>query len=176
MKNSLLPLLALLLGIAPAFAQDYDRTNRIVLGYGQYNFYEDSDQSRGAVRLEARLGKVEVWKLHPWIGVEVGERGGQLYVAGLETDIDLSDEWVLTLQSGIGYFNDGGHNANEDYYPPEGFKARSQIELGYKFENDARISAGFSHASNAGIKFPNPSGNQIFLNVQYPLGDEALAN
>lgn len=176
MKTLLSLLLAIMSITAPTLADDTQRTNRIVLGYGQYNFYEDSEQSRGAVRLEARLGEIAVWKLHPWIGVEVGERGGQFYVAGLETDIDLNEDWVITLQSGIGYFNDGGHNANEDYYPPEGFKARSQIELGYKFENDARISGGFSHASNAGVKFPNPSGNQVFLNLQYPLSYKSLAD
>lgn len=169
MKNILFALFALFIPASAALAQDDSRTNRIVLGYGQYGFYKGGDESRHSVHLEARLGKIQVWKTHPWVGVEYNERGSHAAYVGLESDIDLGAGFVATLQAGAGYFNDGKHNRNRDYYPPEGFKIRTQAELGYEFNNGYRLGAGFSHSSNAGTKFPNPGGNQLSLKAHIPV-------
>ncbi|MBU6234784.1 MAG: acyloxyacyl hydrolase [Alphaproteobacteria bacterium] len=150
---------------------DDDRTNRIVFGYGQYGFYKSTDESRHSFHLEARMAEIPVWKFHPWVGVEYNEAGSNAAYAGLETDMDINENWVVTLQAGAGYFNDGKHNRNRDYYPPEGFKIRTQAEIGYKFENGYQLSFGASHSSNAGTKFPNPGGNMLSINAHVPIGN-----
>lgn len=170
MTRLIFALLFIMYSTMPAIADELeDATNRIVFGYGQYGFYKGQEDSRQSFHLEARMAEVQVWKMHPWVGVEYNERGSHAAYAGLESDIDLGSNFVLTLQAGAGYFNDGGHNPNRDYYPPEGFKIRTQAEIGYTFEDGYRLSAGFSHSSNAGTKYPNPGGNQLSINAHVPM-------
>ena len=44
---------------------------------------------------------------------------------------------------------------------------RSQVELGYQFENQSRLSLAFSHISNAELGDDNP-GTEV-LNLYYHL-------
>lgn len=170
MTRLLLALFLIMYSVTPSLADELeDATNRIVFGYGQYGFYKGGGDSRNSAHLEARLGRIHVWKLHPWVGLEYNESGSNAAYAGLESDIDLGNNFVLTLQAGAGYFNDGAHNRNRDYYPPEGFKIRTQAEIGYNFDGGYRVSAGFSHSSNAGVKYPNPGGNQLSINAHVPM-------
>ena len=165
MKNLLIGLFFIMSLSSAAFADDGD--DRIVLGVHRYHFYAAPD-ARDAARLDVRLGSIHIWKFHPWIGGEIGEKGESFVGAGIETDIDLTDHIYTTIQSGPGYFDDGNDNSNYDYYPPSGFKIRTQLELGYKFDNAFRLSTGYTHTSNAGISYPNPGGNQLGINLHVP--------
>ena len=176
-----LPLLAVIMSLSgPVWAQetssDYegDRTNRIVFGGGLYNVIDDGAKDPvDTFRLEARLGEIPVWKFHPWLGIEVVDAEFGWIGAGLESDIELTDWLVLTLQTGVGYFDDGGHGGDDDlerpYNPESGFEFRHQVELAVKTENDWRIGVGFSHMSNLGIGDTfNPGIESVTLNVHMP--------
>ncbi|HEY8964792.1 MAG TPA: acyloxyacyl hydrolase [Alphaproteobacteria bacterium] len=178
----------LLVSATSALADDSDQffpadRNRVVLGVSQYNFTDsNSDQSYPSYRVELRLSEVPVWKLHPWLGFEyahneITDVGVTTDVdtywigAGLETDIDLYSDWlVLTLQTGVGYF-DGGNElpAGWQYNPKSGLEFRHQAELGVRFGEGWRASLGISHMSNGDLEDNNNSINSVGLNLHVPM-------
>jgi hypothetical protein len=150
---------------------DQTRTDRIVFGLADYNPADTGAPAHNtAVRAELRLATIPVWKFHPWLGAETGSHGMSWAGAGLETDIDLSKDWGLTLQAGAGYFDDGTRHKHYNLNPPAGFEFRDQIEVSYKIADEgARVGLSWSHISNAGLRTENPGINAIGLNVHVPM-------
>lgn len=162
-------LAAIMVFSAPARAQDV--VDRIVFGIARYN--PDGEQSsdyRTSIHAELRLASLPVWKLHPWLGLELNENKSSFAGAGLETDIDLSDEWVLTLQSGMGYFDDGTQEKLNNLYPDTGFQFRSTAEIAYKFDRGGRLGISVSHTSNAGLREDNSGAEQVGIVGHVPVG------
>jgi len=162
----------------PLWAQDtstaynQDRVNRIVFGGGLYNVIDDGEKDpEDTFRLEARLPGIPVWKMHPWMGIEVVDAEFGWIGAGLEADIELLDWLVLTLQTGIGYFDDGDKgNIARPYNPESGIEFRHQVELAYRTENDWRVGLAFSHMSNTGLNDTfNPGIESVTLNLHMPM-------
>jgi hypothetical protein len=176
MRRHILPILLLLFITSPSLAGDQTHDpSRLILGGGTFNVIDDLDiQRTHEIRLEARLSEIPVWKMHPWFGAEL-TKGGKVgwYGAGLESDIDLWDDWlVLTLQTGAGYFDDGNERIpGMQYLPKSGFEFRHTAEIGVRLGNDgARVGVGFSHMSNANIGGGNNSVHALAVNVHFPLG------
>ena len=75
--------------------------------------------------------------------------------------------FFLTPSFAVGLYNRG--NGKDLNYPIE-FK--SQIELGYEFHNHYRLSAGFSHLSNASLSHTrnksNPGAESAFISLHIP--------
>jgi len=44
------------------------------------------------------------------------------------------------------------------------------LELGYRFENDIRVSVGYSHISNANLTELNPGVDIIETYLHFPVG------
>jgi len=160
---------AALAGESPLTAAE-EGENRIIFGLSQYNpLGAQSFDHRYGFRMELRLGDVHIWKLHPWLGVESLPMQAGYIGGGLETDIDLNENWVMTLQTGAGYLDDGVEHYTNQIYPPAGFEFRSQIELAYKLEGGGRLGVGFAHISDAGLRKPNPGVETLSLNAHIPL-------
>ena len=147
---------------APVRAQD---PSFLTFGIGYYDINKQ-DNTAADFRLEYRHGE-KFWIFKPWVGVEATSDGAFYGAAGILIDVFLGDRVVLTPSFGAGYYADGG---GKDLGHEIEF--RSQIELGYRFDNRARLSLAFSHISNASIGDENP-GVEI-LNVYYSLPLEGL--
>lgn len=101
-------------------------------------------------------------KLKPWVGIE-GTSDGAIYgLGGILFDVPLGPI-VFTPSFGVGLYSSGG---GKDLGSPVEF--RSQVELGYQFDNASRFSVGYSHISNAGITKLNPGANMISVYYHLP--------
>jgi hypothetical protein len=131
----------------PALA---DSVNRLSVGIGYFDVFDDDDAVD--FRIEYRPGSALFWQLKPWIGAEVTDDSGIYGAAGFLYDFHLGNQWVVTPSIGAGLFSDG------DGKDMDTVQFRSQIELGYQFQNASRLSAGLSHFSG---------GNAQVLGVYY---------
>lgn len=156
MKYTSLFLVALiLLGFSvPAKAQG----DLVSLGIGYYDINDNEEAAD--FRLEYRWDKELLWVIEPWVGGEVTSEGAVYALGGLLADIQVGDNFLITPSFGAGLYGDGdgkdlGHVV----------EFRSQIELGWEFENSSRAGVAFGHISNAGLDNKNP-GTEI-LNFYY---------
>lgn len=134
----------------------------ISLGAGWYDFKLQDDEAVD-FRLEYRHGEDFLW-LKPWGGLEVTSDGAVWGGAGVLIDITFFDTVVLTGSFAPGLYEDGsgkdlGHTV----------EFRSQVELGYQFENRSRLSLAFSHISNASLDDDNPGAEVLNLYYHIPL-------
>ena len=134
-------------------------------GVGWYDFAQGDDEAVD-FRLEYRHGQDFLW-LKPWGGVEVTTDGSVWGGIGVLMDITFFDNIVLTGSVAPGLWSKGS-GKDLDYV----VEFRSQVELGYQFDNKSRISAAFSHISNAGLGDDNP-GTEI-LNLYYHIPLDVL--
>ncbi len=155
--------LAISLGAAaPLRAQD---PSFLTFGAGYYDINKQ-DNSAADFRLEYRHGE-KIWLFKPWVGVEATSDGAFYGAAGVLIDVFFGKRFVVTPSFGAGYYADGdGKDLGHE------IEFRSQIEIGYRFDNRARLSLAFSHISNASIGDKNP-GVEI-LNVYYSLPLDGL--
>jgi hypothetical protein len=117
-------------------------------------------------RLEYRHGEDFLW-LKPWGGLEVTSDGSVWGGIGVLVDITFFDSVVLTGSVAPGLWSRG---SGKDLGHVVEF--RSQVELGYQFENRSRLSVAFSHISNAELDSTNP-GTEV-LNLYYHLPLDVL--
>lgn len=134
-------------------------------GIGWYDFNLQDDEAID-FRLEYRHGEDFLW-LKPWGGMEVTSDGSVWGGIGVLMDITFFDAVVLTGSIAPGLYEDGG---GKDL--GSAFEIRSQVELGYQFENQSRLSIAFSHISNANVADDNP-GTEV-LNLYYHLPLDVL--
>ena len=94
-------------------------------------------------------------QFHPFAGVET-TTWGQLYgLGGWAMDGYIGRHGIFTWSEGVGAF-----------YPGAAFRLgsnvefRSQAELGWRFDNEMRLTGEISHISNAGFTKRNP-GEEI---------------
>ena len=137
-----------------------DDPDLISLGIGQYdqdlidldflflNGTNGAEDRALDYRLEYRFGKSLIgWtepyaKIKPFVGFEGTSKGAGYGLAGILADIPIG--------------------------PLVEF--RSMLELGYKFENDIRLSVGYSHISNANLTELNPGVDIVVAYLHFPVG------
>ena len=130
-----------------------DEPDFLSLGTGWYDFNDDRDAVD--FRVEYRSDLKLLGFVKPWAGFEFTSDGAAYGVAGVLTDIFFGRRLVLTPSFGIGAYADGtgkdlGHTV----------EFRSQLELGYRFDDWSRIALAVSHISNASLDENNP-GTEI---------------
>jgi hypothetical protein len=114
-------------------------------------------------RLEYRFG-YSLWSanndwmnfgIHPLVGGEASTRE-QLYgFGGLGFDWLLWKHVVLTESEAVGFFDSGNAKPLGSF-----IEFRSQLECGWRFDNNMRLTGEISHISNAGLTRHNP-GEEI---------------
>lgn len=143
------------LNAAPALA---DGPDRLSFGVGYYDIFDDEDAVD--VRAEYRFGNDILLGIKPFLGAEATTDAALYGLGGLYGDIPLAPQWYLTPSVGAGLYLDG---SGKDL--GSAFEIRSQVEVGYEFSGENRVSVGLSNISNAGVGDHNP-GTQV-LNVYY---------
>ncbi len=139
-----------------------------------YDFDKDTHKETVDLRLEYRWGVSLLpmmgitsmehdFQLHPAAGIEVTGNGATFTSAGLDLDIPVGQHWIFTWGEAVGYYNHG--NSQSLGYPME---FRSQIEAGWRFDNQMRVTGYISHLSNAGIGDNNPGAEVLGLYWHVP--------
>ncbi len=129
---------------------------------GWFDLVQDDDQAVD-FRLEYRHGEDFLF-LKPWGGVEVTTDGSVWGGIGVLVDVVFFEDIVVTASIAPGLYEEGdGKDLGST------FEIRSQIELGYQFENLSRVSLGFSHISNASTDDDNPGAEVLSLYYHLPL-------
>jgi len=139
---------------------DTPATLSAAVGWYDFNL---SDDEAVDFRLEYRHDGDFLW-LKPWGGLEATSDGSVWGGVGVMMDIAFFDSIVLTGSFVPGLYEDGG---GKDL--GSAIEFRSQIELGYQFENKSRLSVSFSHLSNADIADDNPGVEVLNLYYHIPL-------
>lgn len=157
---------ALAVSGGPAAAQVEVSETPAVLsgGVGWYDLVQQDDEA-GQFRLEYRHGEDFLW-LKPWAGLEANWDGSVWGGIGVLVDITFFDSVVLTGSFAPGLWAQG--NGKDLGHVVE---FRSQVELGYQFENQSRLSLAFSHTSNADLDSTNPGVEVLSLYYHLPLDE-----
>lgn len=142
---------------APASAQE---PSFLSFGVGWYDINDDQDAVD--LRIEYRSKAKFLGFVKPWVGVELTSDAAAYGVAGILTDIYFGRRIVLTPSFGVGVYADGN---GKDL--GSAIEFRSQLELGYRFDDRSRLALAFGHISNAHLTDQNP-GSEI-LTVYYHL-------
>jgi lipid A 3-O-deacylase len=125
----------------------------LTIGTGWYDFNDNKDAVD--FRVEYRSDLKLLGFIKPWAGIEFTSDRAVYGVAGIHTDIFFGRRIVLTPSFGVGAYADGdGKDLGNT------IEFRSQIELGYRFDDWSRLSLAVSHISNASLGDNNP-GTEI---------------
>lgn len=154
---------ALLVAATPLAARaQSDEPALVAGGLGWFDVLDDEDTVD--LRLEYRHGG-RPWIFKPWAGVEATGEGGLWGGGGVLLDVFLGRRVVLTGSFGAGLFEEGdGKDLGS------ALEFRSQVELGYRFDDRSRLSVAFSHISNAGIADRNPGAEIVTVYYALPVG------
>jgi lipid A 3-O-deacylase len=120
-------------------------------------------------RLEYRFGTSLVsWtdpyvKIKPFMGLQATSDLAIYGLGGILFDIALGPV-MITPSFGVGLY---GRGEGRDLGFPVEF--RSQLELGYRFENQMRVSVAYSHISNANLSETNPGVDIISAYLHFPV-------
>jgi lipid A 3-O-deacylase len=131
----------------------------------------DNGGNDGAVdyRLEYRFGTSLIsWtepyvKIKPFIGFEGTSEWGAYGLGGILADIPIGP-LTVTPSFGIGLYSQGDGRDLGSL-----LEFRSQVELGYRFENEIRISVAYSHISNANLTELNPGVDIVSAYLHVPV-------
>lgn len=136
----------------------------VSFGVGYFDVLENIEQNEATdFRFEYRSGKPLAWVLKPLFGVDVTtDKAGGAF-GGVVADWVINDHWVVSPSFAAGLWANGdGKDMGS------AIEFRSQMELGYRFDNDWRITGAFSHMSNADIGDKNPGVEQVTLYLHMP--------
>jgi hypothetical protein len=115
--------------------------------------------------ISGSLSSLDQWlQIHPYVGLE-GTAKSQFYATGgLAADIFPCKHIVFTPSTGFGLYDagDGKHLGGVPEF-------RSTFEAGWRFDNNARLTAYISHISNAGLGDINPGEETIGLYLHVPV-------
>ena len=139
-----------------------DDPSFLTVGVGWYDF-NDNKQAVD-LRVEYRPEVKYFGFVKPWLGVEVTSDVAAYGVVGVLTDIFFGRRLVLTPSFGAGVYTDGD---GKDF--GSAIEFRSQLELGYRFDDRSRVSVAVSHISNAHLTKQNPGTEVATIYYHIPL-------
>ncbi|MAH06174.1 MAG: acyloxyacyl hydrolase [Pseudomonadota bacterium] len=140
---TLLSLLQLTLLTSTATAGD------LSLATGVFDVLDD--EKSVDFRIEYRFDTESILGIKPLIGIETSTDVAFHGLVGLYRDFYINDHLYVTPSLGGGVYTNGDGPDLNHY-----IQFRSMAEIGYKFNDDYKVSLGFSHTSNANL---GPEGN-----------------
>ena len=146
--------------VAPTMARA-DDPDFLAFSVGAFDIGDDDTTVEG--RIEYRSDR-RFWLFKPFVGGMVNGDGGLYGYAGVLIDLFWGRRLVTTLSFAPGLYEEG---SGKDLGHVVEF--RSQIEIGYRFDNRSRLALAFSHMSNASIDDRNPGTENLVLTYAVPL-------
>jgi lipid A 3-O-deacylase len=101
---------------------------------------------------------------HPFLGFEMSSRDLLYGLGGFAMDWNFSKHGIFTWSEGAGYLDSGKQRSLGGT-----FQFRSMAEVGYRFNNDMRLTAEFSHISDAKLTRINPGAEIIGVYFHVPV-------
>lgn len=121
-------------------------------GVGVFDGINNTDQDWATdLRVEYRFGNPFFYVVKPLIALQATTDGAGGAFAGLVADWVIGERFVVAPSLAAGLWADGGGKELGST-----IQFRSQIEAGYRFGNDWRLTAAISHISNADLATSNP--------------------
>lgn len=148
---------------AQAASEHTTTTPLMSFGVGAFDMFDNVEQDQAMdFRAEYRFGEPLWYVVKPFIGLELTSDWGGGAFAGVVADWVIADHWMIAPSFAVGLWGEGG---GKDMGFPLEF--RSQLEAGYRFDNDWRVTAAISHISNAEIGDENPGSEigTVYLHV-----------
>lgn len=151
----------------------------LTIGGGGYDFDKD-DVSRESVdyRLEYEWGvsllplitrnfnRIDpTFQIHPTVGIEGNTHGALYGNGGINMDVLFLRHGILTWGEAVGAFDTG----NDPRPMGAILEFRSQLELGWRFSDNLRVTGFISHISNAHVLTDNPGAEIIGVYVHVPM-------
>ncbi|QQR68663.1 MAG: acyloxyacyl hydrolase [Alphaproteobacteria bacterium] len=163
--------LALSVGSAHA-APTKAQPDLIAVGGGYFDMFENIHRKEAAdFRLEYRFGKslLANWTepyfaIRPFIGGEGMHTGSVYGVAGIIFDVPLGERIVFSPSFAPGLYYTGRGKRIGSF-----IEFRSQAEVGYRFENESRLTVALSHISNGGLSPANHGAEILSVYYQVPV-------
>lgn len=170
LSRSCLGVLAFLLTVAGGAAQAQDAnilpTGNVPLvsfAFGKFDVFDNVERDEALdFRFEYRFADPLIYVIKPLLGVEATSDGGAGVFGGIVADWVIDQHWVVAPSFSVGAW---AHGDGKDMGSVLEF--RSQIEGGYRFDNDWRVTASLGHMSNAEIGDTNPGAEvaAVYLHV-----------
>ncbi len=149
-------------------------------GAGYYDFDKGKDQPKtnsADFRLEYRWGLsilplvsnyFSSWdkyiQFHPYVGFETTSRGMTYGSGGWAMDGYIGRHGIFTWSEGVGLYQAGDSHSLGSFV-----EFRSMAELGWRFDNNMRITAALSHISNAGLTKHNNGAEIAGMYLHVPV-------
>jgi hypothetical protein len=167
---------------APARAQDAatgsDRIGNWKIGGLAYSLGDVPETTVSDLHNKVRIGSSLLPKLEgyaevrPWVSLSPPTVDGNLHgLGGILIDVPLGS-FVFTPSVGAGSLPRATRTARE---PGSTMEFRSQLELGYEFENKSRFSLGYSRIDSTGSPSDGGSTANNVFGLYYRLPFGALA-
>ena len=150
----------------------------IAAAFGDYDFDKGGDRAATDFRLEYQWGAsllslanpdwsyLDRWfQIHPEAGFEGADSGMTYFNGGLNADVPIYGGLIFTWGEAVGLYGHG--DSNQPLGSP--FEVRSQLELGYQFDNNMRLSGYISHMSNAGVGDRDPGAETVGAYLRVPV-------
>ena len=139
---------------------DFDKFNEARTREDDFRF----EYRFGTPLLPAQSGALD-FGINPLTGFEFSTRG-QLYgFGGLAFDFLFWKHLVLTESEAAGLFSNGDARMLGSF-----IEFRSQLECGWRFDNDMRLTTVVGHISNAGLTHRNPGEELAGVYMHVPVG------
>ena len=103
-------------------------------------------------------------QFHPYIGAEGTSRGAFYGSGGWAMDTYIGRHGIFTWSEGVGYYEPGNMQTLSSFV-----EFRSQLEAGYRFDDEMRLTAEISHISNAGLTRRNPGAEILGVYLHVPV-------
>jgi len=133
----------------------------ITISGGYYDVFDNED----AAELTAEWrGNQMFWIFKPFVGAMVTTDAAVYGFAGILTDFYFGRRIVVTPSIAAGLYSDGDGKDLGSI-----IEFRSGLEVGWRFDNRARLSAAIYHISNASIGSSNPGTEIVSLGYSFPL-------
>jgi lipid A 3-O-deacylase len=146
---------------------------------GGYDFDKNGNRDSVDYRLEYQWGasllpmvdhswsNLDHWfQIHPVAGFEGNGNGMTYFNGGLNMDVPVVSRLMFTWGENIGWYGHGDDHQSLG----SAFELRSQLELGWRFQNEMRVSGYISHLSNAGIGDHDPGAEVLGAYLRVPVG------
>lgn len=108
------------------------------------------------------------WKrIKPLVGLAANSDGSVYGWMAVAHDFHIAERFVAKVSTGPAFYLGGAEGKNLG----SAGVLRSGVEVGYRFGNDVRLTAGFHHMSHGELLNPdlNPGAEVIALNLDLPL-------
>ena len=140
----------------------------VSFGVGYLDFDKSEPKTRSSdYRFEYRFGYSFIGGkelgFHPFLAFETTSRDMLYGLGGFTMDWNFTKHGIFTWSEGAGYLDSGKQRSLGGT-----LQFRSMAELGYRFDNDMRVTAEFSHISDAKLTRWNPGAEIIGLYVHVP--------